>query len=221
MMESKIAGNKMKENKIEVNNMNIEEMEKTNNSIEEIIITEDEILLEERMQYRKRKLSYIAKVYSNLSMEDKNIENYEQKLNDIVFSKCSEALPYVVEKGLFNVPNYRLNREKICRGKVIDTLKALSKSFNFFKKKEIESIDEDFMIQFEEKEVYKDKLKKIINDINKKIKQFIEIMENELADYESDSLNKVEVIPFDFQEDVEFAKQVNKVLKDRFMEFIN
>lgn len=216
MMESKIEGNKM-----EGNNMNIEEMEKTDNLIEGVITAKDEIMLEERVEYGKKKMSYIVKVYSNLSMEEKNIKNYEQKLNDIVFSKCSEVMPYVVEHRLFSVPNYRLNREKMCREDVIDNLKSLRKSFNFFKKKEIESIDADFMIQLEEKEIYKDKLKKIINDINKKIKQFIEIMESEFADYDSDLSNKVEVIPFDFQEDVVYAKQVNQVLKDRFMEFIN
>lgn len=216
MMESKIERNKM-----EVNNMNIEEMEKTDNLIEDVITAKDEIMLEERVEYGKKKLSYLAKVYSNLSMEEKNIKNYEQKLNDIVFSKCSEVMPYVVEHRLFSVPNYRLNREKMCREDVIDNLKLLRKSLNFFKKKEIESIDADFIIQLEEKEIYKDKLKKIINSINKRIKLFIEIMENELADYESDSSNKVEVIPFDFEGDVEFAKQVNKLLKDRFMKFIN
>lgn len=201
--------------------MNIEEMEKTDNLIEGVITVKDEIMLEERVEYGKKKLSYIGKVYSNLSMEEKNIKNYEQKLNDRVFSRCSEVMPYVVEQRLFSVPNYRLNREKMCREDVIDNLKLLRKSLNFFKKKENESIDEDYMLQLEEKVIYKDKLKKIINSINKRIKLFIEIMESEFADYDSDLSNKVEVIPFNFQEDVVYAKQVNQVLKDRFMEFIN
>lgn len=158
---------------LEIKQENLEEK----NKIESIGI----VNIEERKKYIDKGLSYIEKIYEKLAQDEKNVDTYAEKLNQMITSKNKLEIGNCIP--LFTVKNYLLLQELNLRKEFINKIKTMKKSFSFFKQEEKKSIGKDFFTTEEEKEDLKKVLDMIIKERYKKLDYALKKFQAELNGY--------------------------------------
>ena len=164
------------ENK-ELVNLEIKQENLEKNKIE----TMDFIEIGERKKYIDKGLSYIEKIYEKLTQNEKNIDTYSEKLKQMISNKNKLKIGNCIP--LFTVNNYLLLQELNLRKEFINKIKTIKNSFSFFKLEEKKSINRDFSITEEEKEVLKKVLDVIIKERYKKLDYALKKFQAELNGY--------------------------------------
>ncbi len=108
--------------------------------------------------------------YRNLTEEEKNIQDYRNKLDDIILEVCEKEYKITGMKGyLWYQKDYNMCQEKDFKNTTLEISKDIKERLKYYKKKEKEDIKNDNAISVSDKKDFENVLDTAIKNISAKM----------------------------------------------------
>lgn len=156
--------------------------------------------------------------YRNLTKDEKNIQNYRNKLDDIILEVCEKEYKITGMKGyLWYQKDYNMCQEKDFKNTALEISKDIKERLKFYKKKEKKDIENDNTLSVTDKKDFENVLDTAIKNVSAKI----EIVSKE---YSKDIQILEETITnnhFDFVTDPIEIQKMKEIAKLKMKEIID
>lgn len=156
--------------------------------------------------------------YRNLTEDEKNIQDYRYKLDDIILEVCEKEYKITGMKGfLWYQKDYNMCQEKDFKNTTLEISKDIKERLKYYKKKEKEDIKNDNAISVSDKKDFENVLDTAIKNVSAKM----EIVSKE---YSKDIKILEETIKskhYDFVEDKAEIQQMKEQARAKMKEIVD